>query len=90
MSVLYIDTTNCLENIYENIYKINIPTNNDNIILDNNDTTIMTNDTINGTNIETLLKLRQKEKENQLFIDTYNITEDITNEIMNDVDNNIF
>ena len=36
MSVLYIDTTNCLENIYENIYKINIPTNNDNIILDNN------------------------------------------------------
>ena len=29
MSVLYIDFTNCLENSFENLHKINLPTNND-------------------------------------------------------------
>ena len=73
------------ENLYNNINGINFNVNvlnQSNIILDNDSNT-------GGTDIETLLKLRQEEQEKQLLIDTSNNKEENINNV-DDIDNNIF
>ena len=73
------------ENLYNNINGINFNVNvlnQSNIILDNDTNT-------GGTDIETLLKLRQEEQEKQLLIDTSNNIEENINNV-DDIDNNIF
>ena len=73
------------ENLYNNINGINFNVNvlnQSNIILENDTNT-------GGTDIETLLKLRQEEQEKQLLIDTSNNKEENINNV-EDIANNIF
>ena len=73
------------ESLYNNTNGINFNVNvlnQSNIILENDNNT-------GGTDIETLLKLRQEEQEKQLLIDTSNNKEENINNV-EDIDNNIF
>ena len=88
---IYVNLLNELNLFCEKLYN-NIQGLNFNVSVLNQSNIILNNDT-NGTDIETLLKLRQEEQEKQLLIDTSNDNNnDINNDINNyqDIDNNIY
>ena len=76
------DLNSFCESLYNNIQGINF---NVNVL---NQSNIILNDDTNGTDIETLLRLRQEEQEKQLLIDTCTETNEINK--CEDIDNNIF